>query len=291
MASITESHVEGILSACTQNSGPICESLNQCFDMNLRLGAGDSIPWSESEIPAEFDGPGIAAILDVGGESVVCLVPLSLPIPDWYTSPNEGQANRLQTLAMEWSLSMLPPDLEAESFRTVTCSNLRAALISGRPTEWSAMMVFPVFSSLADSGDPPVSKILIVVPLTAAAVLAAEGTIPTAAPPDGTVEAAALEEVFDDAPEMPADYRPRLLLPMPVTISVRLADKKIEMGQLLNIAPGTLITFNKSCEDLLDMYVNNQRYCRGEAVKIGEKFGLKINEVATEDVRESHVMY
>lgn len=66
---------------------------------------------------------------------------------------------------------------------------------------------------------------------------------------------------------------------LPVTISVRLAEKKIELGQLLAINPGTLITFNKSCEDLLDLYINNRIYCRGEAVKIGEKFGLKINEV------------
>jgi flagellar motor switch protein FliN/FliY len=290
MASITESSVEGILSACATNIVPICESLNQCFDLPLRLGTGDSLPWSEAEIPPEFDGPGIASILDVGGESVICLVPLSLPIPDWYTSPNEGQANRLQTLAMEWSMSMLPPELEAESFRTITCDNLKQSLITGSPTEWSAMMVFPVFRTSANEGDPPVSKILIVAPLTTAAALRSDVAAPDLAAQSSDVEAHDLEGDFEP-PQMPTDYRPRLLLPMPVTISVRLADKKIEMGQLLNIAPGTLITFNKSCEDLLDMYVNNRRYCRGEAVKIGEKFGLKVNEVATEDVRESHVMY
>lgn len=291
MASITESSVEGILSACATNSVPICESLSQCFDLSLRLGTGDSLPWNEAEIPPEFDAPGIASILDVGGESVICLVPVSLPIPDWYTTPNEGQANRLQTLAMEWSLSMLPPDLEAESFRTITCDNLKQSLIAGSPTEWSAMMAFPVFRTTAKEGDPPVSKILIVAPLTAAAALRSDVATPDAAAQNPDVDAYDSEGDFNRPTQAPPDNRPRLVLPMPVTISVRLADKKIEMGQLLNIAPGTLITFNKSCEDLLDMFVNNQRYCRGEAVKIGEKFGLKINEVGTEDVRESHVMY
>jgi flagellar motor switch protein FliN/FliY len=70
---------------------------------------------------------------------------------------------------------------------------------------------------------------------------------------------------------------------LPVEISVRLAEKKIPMPQLLGITPGMLITFNKSCEDLLDLYVNNTRYCRGEAVKIGENFGLKINQVGVRD--------
>jgi flagellar motor switch protein FliN/FliY len=83
--------------------------------------------------------------------------------------------------------------------------------------------------------------------------------------------------------------RIRLLQRLPVTVSVRLAEKKVEMTALLGLTPGTLITFNKSCEDLLDLYVNNQLYCRGEAVKIGEKFGLKINEVGAKPVQEEHV--
>lgn len=83
--------------------------------------------------------------------------------------------------------------------------------------------------------------------------------------------------------------RIRLLRRLPVTVSVRLAEKKVEMTALLGLTPGSLITFNKSCEDLLDLYVNNQLYCRGEAVKVGEKFGLKINEVGAKPVQEEHV--
>jgi flagellar motor switch protein FliN/FliY len=72
------------------------------------------------------------------------------------------------------------------------------------------------------------------------------------------------------------------LMKLPVPVSVHLAERKIELSQLLSLAPGTLLTFEKSCEDLLDLYVNNQIYARGEAVKIGEKFGLKINELSDE---------
>jgi len=84
----------------------------------------------------------------------------------------------------------------------------------------------------------------------------------------------------DAAPPVDSFARLRRL---PVEISVRVAEKKIPMPQLLGITPGMLITFNKSCEDLLDLYVNNTRYCRGEAVKIGENFGLKINQVGVRD--------
>lgn len=80
------------------------------------------------------------------------------------------------------------------------------------------------------------------------------------------------------------------LLNLPVQISVRVAEKKIEMGQLLGLAPGSIITFDKSCEGMLDMFVNNRLYCRGEAVKIGEKFGLKVNEVGSVEVHTSPVV-
>ncbi|HEX6986905.1 MAG TPA: FliM/FliN family flagellar motor switch protein, partial [Planctomycetaceae bacterium] len=79
------------------------------------------------------------------------------------------------------------------------------------------------------------------------------------------------------------------LLNVPVQVVVRLAERKIEMGQLLALSPGALITFEKSCEDLLDLYVNDRLYCRGEAVKIGENFGIKVNEVGAVRRREERV--
>jgi flagellar motor switch/type III secretory pathway protein FliN len=77
---------------------------------------------------------------------------------------------------------------------------------------------------------------------------------------------------------------------LPVQVSVRLAETRIPMSQLMNIAPGMLIPFNKSCDDLLDLYVNNARFCRGEAVKIGEKFGLKIDEVGVQPESQQKVI-
>ena len=74
---------------------------------------------------------------------------------------------------------------------------------------------------------------------------------------------------------------------LPISVIVTLAEKKIELGQLREIGPGAILSFEKSCEDLLDLYVNNRLYCRGEAVKIGEKFGLKINEVGSVQERVS----
>lgn len=83
--------------------------------------------------------------------------------------------------------------------------------------------------------------------------------------------------------------RVRRVLPLQVVVSVRVAEKKIDIEQLIRICPGTLIMFQKSCDDLLDLYVNNIRFAQGEAVKIGEKFGLKVNEVGGKQTREPGV--
>jgi len=97
------------------------------------------------------------------------------------------------------------------------------------------------------------------------------------------------ERTKDDLDRISPASAPRLL-GLPVPIIVKLAEKKIEMGQLLAIGPGAIITFEKSCEDLLDLYVNNRLYCRGEAVKIGEKFGIKVCEIGSAHERASAVL-
>lgn len=64
---------------------------------------------------------------------------------------------------------------------------------------------------------------------------------------------------------------------VPIDLSVRLAEKKMLLSQILQINVGSLITFQKPCEDLLTIHLNNKFYGEGEAVKIGENFGIKIN--------------
>ena len=144
------------------------------------------------------------------------------------------------------------------------------------PADWATQQELIVFDS-AETSEDPVGKLLVVWPL---------------ASPNFGLENVNPEPIANqsDAP-MPMTEKPRQatidplsrLRRLPVQISVRLAEKKISLSQLLSITPGMLIMFNKSCEDLLDLYVSNSRYCRGEAVKIGENFGLKVNQVGVID--------
>jgi flagellar motor switch protein FliN/FliY len=71
----------------------------------------------------------------------------------------------------------------------------------------------------------------------------------------------------------------RRILRIGVPIIVRLAEKDLPLKEVLNLSIGSIIEFDKNSEGLLDLMVNNQTIGRGEAVKIGEKFGLKLTEI------------
>lgn len=270
MAAFTAENVETILAACGGNAAAIAESLNLCFGKTYRLEPGDSNVWSPAQIPPDLNGPGVMALVQAQSQGLAVLLPESLNLPEWIAHPNESESARLQTLSMEWSLNLLPTEMEAEKYRSLVVADLGQAVQSMSPTEWAATFEFKVFDDDLSPAEP-ISSLLIVWPLArpnfedrAAAVTGPIVETPIPSPPT--------------TPMPPADPLARLRH-LPVQVSVRLAEKKIPMLQLLSITPGMLITFSKSCEDLLDLYVNNSRYCRGEAVKIGENFGLKINQV------------
>jgi flagellar motor switch/type III secretory pathway protein FliN len=76
----------------------------------------------------------------------------------------------------------------------------------------------------------------------------------------------------------PADLPPytRSLLRIRVPVAVTLARKRQALGKIVEMGPGSIIQFEKSCEELLELSVGDHPIASGEAVKVGDKFGLRI---------------
>jgi flagellar motor switch protein FliN/FliY len=68
----------------------------------------------------------------------------------------------------------------------------------------------------------------------------------------------------------------RSLLKISVPISVQLASKKESVQEVVGLAPGSIIKFDKGCDELLQMIAGEHMIAEGEAVKIGEKFGFRV---------------
>ena len=70
-----------------------------------------------------------------------------------------------------------------------------------------------------------------------------------------------------------------------VPVVVTLAQKRQPLSQVIELGPGSIIQFEKSCEEMLDLEVGNRAVACGEAVKVGDKFGLRITSIRLPEER------
>ncbi len=77
----------------------------------------------------------------------------------------------------------------------------------------------------------------------------------------------------------------RSLLHIEVPVIVTLAAKKQAVGQILELGPGSIIHFDKSCDEMLDISVGEHRVAEGEAVKVGDKFGVRVTAIILPEER------
>lgn len=104
------------------------------------------------------------------------------------------------------------------------------------------------------------------------------------------------ELLNDDTPATPEPYtkpihEPRaldFLYDVPLEVSVEVGRSKILLKDLLNMGEGYVIELDKAAGAPLDLYVNSQLIARGEAVMVGDKFGIRlIDVVSTSDRLEN----
>jgi flagellar motor switch protein FliN/FliY len=76
----------------------------------------------------------------------------------------------------------------------------------------------------------------------------------------------------------------RRILRLQVPVIVKLAERKLTLGEVMRLGAGAIIEFSKSSDEPLELLVNNKPIGVGDAVKVGENFGLKITQIG--DVRE-----
>jgi flagellar motor switch protein FliN/FliY len=77
----------------------------------------------------------------------------------------------------------------------------------------------------------------------------------------------------------------RSLLRIRVPVKVTLASKKQPIGRIVELGPGAIIHFDKSCEEMLDLEVGGQTVAKGEPVKVGDKFGIRLTSLASPQER------
>jgi len=90
----------------------------------------------------------------------------------------------------------------------------------------------------------------------------------------------------DEYEEMDMDPRDLdRVLDVRIELAVELGRRRVRISEVLSLGPGSVIEFPKSADEPLDIMVNDQLVARGEAVVIGERYGVRITEVVSPNER------
>jgi flagellar motor switch protein FliN/FliY len=81
-----------------------------------------------------------------------------------------------------------------------------------------------------------------------------------------------------------ANSEVKRILRLGVPVIVKLAERKLTLAEVMRLGVGAIIEFSKSSDEPLELLVNNKAIGVGEAVKVGENFGLKISQIG--DVKQ-----
>ncbi len=83
----------------------------------------------------------------------------------------------------------------------------------------------------------------------------------------GSKTAADLEHVFD----------------VPVNVAAVLGRTKLDVGDLMSLAPGQVLELDRKVGEAIDIYVNDRLVARGEVVLVEEKLGVTMTEIIKAD--------
>lgn len=275
MSELTTDLGPEIVSACQAGAEEAADALSRSLDAQFTLTVGE-VGKLDLEASSEvFGGPGLAMMMKFGEVGAAVLLPESSGLlPDWYANPDASGEGKLNTLAQELSMLLFPESLLAEDFKAARVENLSEALTSAKVAAETATV--PLTVSAGES----TGELTLVWPLESPLELlpAVEEAEPKA--PDKPSTPAERPKITEFS-QLPGYSRSLLRIQLPVRVV--LATKKESLQNVVELAAGSIIKFEKSCDEMLHLQVGEHKVAVGEAVKVGDKFGFRVSNMVLPD--------
>lgn len=312
MADFTPEISPELIAAIRDANEDVAGAFTRALDAEFEIEVDEAMQITTTEMntaapAAEWRGRGLAVALKVGESGAVFWLPeASGLLPDWYAKPDLTGTSKLATLAQELGIVLLSEALAPTETEARHVAALADRIPSGEPAETlalvpitlrcgdksgTAQLIWPLANPMAIfSADEPVDA-----PAgadrTAEAVdevsepAAAEPT--TAADQATPAEPAARRTPYADLDEgirqLPSYAKSLLKVKVPVTVT--LAVTKQSVDEILGLGPGAILQFDKRCDGNLQLEIGDQQIAEGEAVKVGDKFGLWITAMTMPEER------
>jgi flagellar motor switch protein FliN/FliY len=97
----------------------------------------------------------------------------------------------------------------------------------------------------------------------------------------------------DSVPPPENPYAPRgggpgafaLLKDVEVELTLEIGRRRMKIEEILRLSTGATIELSKAAGEPIDIYVNGQLLGRGEAVVVGDRYGVRITELLNPEGR------
>ncbi len=284
MSELTSEIASEVVAACQAGAEEAAGALGRSLDGEFALSVGEAGSYQSDSTPEGFDGPGLAILLKFGDVGFAALIPESSGLlPGWYADPDPTGESKLSTLAQELSMLLVPETLFADAFEAKRVEQLGAAVSAAGVEEGAALVPLQV-----TSGDST-AQLTLIWPLSSPDALYPAEEAPEETTKESPAEATDAQPVANPAVETSSsdelqDFAnlpayTQSLLKVNVPVHVVLATKKENVKGIVDLAPGSIVKFEKSCEEMLHLFVGNQIFAEGEAIKIGDKFGFRVSSI------------
>jgi flagellar motor switch/type III secretory pathway protein FliN len=296
MAEVSPDMKADVLAAAQHHTEALSEILSRALGVDLVAEPAAELDIVGRELPELLRGSGLVLIPSVGSFAGLIFLPdVDGITPAWSRNPDDGQRETLSKLALELGKTLLPEHCEPTDAICGYVDDLAAAL------QRAGMDATAACVSVGLKADTLNGALYLVWPVRSGESVMDTGAdespagVPQASDEEGD-GSAARPETENPAPK-PTFYRDldegmsllppysRSLLKVKVPVTVTLASTKQSLSRILDLSPGSIIQFDKACDDTLSLEVGGQKVAIGEAVKVGDKFGLWITAMAMPEER------
>jgi flagellar motor switch protein FliN/FliY len=273
-----------VVAACEANVLEIGGAFSRTLDTTLLAAVGTPAAITDP-LPLPLHGPGLVLPFALEGQGAVLVLPESSGLlPAWYAAPDVTGASKLATLAQELGMTLFPDHITVTELPATRVANLAAALqraelapdgtslsfqLSAESSQGACYLLWPLAKPAALPDASPALENP-AAPKSAAAIKKDPTVVRPAAAAAPPREPATLET-------LPSFSRSMLRIKVPAMVT--LAQQKQPVGKIIELLPGSIIQFNKSCEEMLELEVSGQPIALGECVKVGDKFGLRVTSL------------
>lgn len=66
-----------------------------------------------------------------------------------------------------------------------------------------------------------------------------------------------------------------------VEVTIEIGRRRMRIADVLRLAPGQTLELFKAAGEPIDLYINGRLLGRGEAIVVGERYGVRITEVVS----------